>query len=120
MRACIALLTFGCVLALPSTTQAAEHSCGEIRVAHAFFRVGKRGPVTCGTARTVMRSFMAGKGIKHGGRYAYEQWWALGRWRCGHGAGGGGCTRGDASIEASWVAWECGYKPPEATVPCRR
>jgi hypothetical protein len=107
----------------------ADRSCEEIRSAHAFFAVTvDRGGVPCATARSVLREFMGGGGVEHGGPYAYEQWWSLGRWRCAHGAGAGTCFRGGSSYEhasaaiiAEWVAWECGYKPGEgATVPCKK
>lgn len=105
----------------------ASSGCGEIRAAHAFFAVTSRGDVSCGTARRVLRTFMGGGGVRHGGPYAYEEWWTIGPWRCGHGAGSGTCFRGGsnyenarASITAQWVAWECGYKPPGATVPCKK
>ncbi len=67
---------------------------------------------------------MGGGGVKHGGPYGYQQWWSTGDWRCGHGAGGGGCSRPASSthhraaILADWVATECGYKPKGATTPC--
>ncbi len=105
----------------------AGSGCGEIRAAHAFFAVTSRGSVSCRTARRVLRKFMGGGGVRHGGPYAYEEWWSVGAWRCGHGAGGGSCFQGGSSYEnarasiiAEWVAWECAHKPPGATVPCKK
>ncbi len=105
----------------------ADGGCGEVRAQHAFYAVTARGSVSCGPARRVLRKFMGGGGVKHGGPYAYEEWWSLGAWRCSRGAGGYTCFRGGANYEsarasmtAEWVAWECGYKPAGATVPCRK
>lgn len=115
-----------CMLALTGAAQAAPRGrvarrCGDIHAEHAFFRVEvTSGQVGCGVARYVLRRFMGGHGVEHGGPYAYEQWWSLGHWRCGHGAGGGGCRRGAAMILAEWVAWECGHEPAGVTTPCRR
>ncbi len=106
---------------------AADRRCGEIPSEHTFFAVTvDRGGVPCATARNVVREFMDGGGVKHGGPYAYEQWWSLGKWRCTHGAGGGACMRGGSrwadakdQIEMQQVASECGY-PSFTTLPCKK
>jgi hypothetical protein len=114
--------------AMAPRARAADRSCGEIVVAHAFYAVAiSRGGVVCATARRVLREFMGGGGVEHGGPSAAQMVWSLGRWRCGFGAGGGGCIRGGSNtmnagsvISAEWTAWVCGYKPSGAKVPCER
>jgi hypothetical protein len=114
------------VLAVPAaasvTARTADRGCGEILSAHSFFAVTVHGNVSCARARRVLGEFMAGGGVKHGGPHAYQQWWSLGPWRCSYGAGAGGCSLNGsgAAALAEWVAWECGYKPPGATAPCRK
>ena len=120
IRARVALLIAVCALIFPGAAHASR-GCGSLRSAHAFFRVViVHGSASCGEARNVLQRFMAGAGVEHGGPYAYQQYWSLGAWRCGHGAGGSGCSRGRSLIQALWVADECGHKPAGATAPCRR
>jgi hypothetical protein len=98
--------------------------CDDILSLHAFYSVTVRAGSSCSTARRVLHTFMGGGGVAHGGPAAYQQWWSVAGWRCGYGAGGGACLRSvsgrraRASIVADWLAWECGYKPQGATVPC--
>ncbi len=113
------------VAAGSAESAAARKSCDDILVGHGFYSVAvRRGHAYCVTARRVLSELFAGGGVKHGGPYAYEQWWSIGDWRCGFGAGGAGCSRKasnkhpSASILATWLAWECGYKPRGATAPC--
>jgi hypothetical protein len=103
----------------------AGRSCEDIFGQHAFYSVTvSRGSVSCETSRRILGKLMAGGGVKHGGQYAYQQWWSIGDWRCGFGTGAGECSRAastrdlSASIIAQWLAWECGYKPTGATVRC--
>jgi hypothetical protein len=106
-----------------AAARAADRRCGEILSAHSFYAVTvHRGNVSCARAQRVLRVFMAGGGVKHGGRYAYQQWWSLGHWRCSFGAGAAGCAdrSAGAAILAEWVAWQCGHKPPGATAPCKK
>jgi hypothetical protein len=124
----IAVLMLGVAVTPTGATvrkAAAGRSCDDIFSQHAFYSVTvSRGSVSCETGRRVLGKFMGGGGVKHGGQYAYQQWWSIGDWRCGFGAGAGGCSRAaskrdpSASIIAQWLAWECGYKPSGATVPC--
>lgn len=69
------------------------------------FVVRKKGRVTCRGARKLMRLFLVeGRGRKHGGPYGYNTYWTLYGWKCGTGAGGGGCSRpGGRRVQAWWV-----------------
>jgi hypothetical protein len=83
----------------PPVHSAKHRSCGHFRAGKGYkirFHVTiERGHVRCRTARRVLRKFMNGGGRMHGPRDgpAYRQYWTIGRWRCGHGAGGGACVR---------------------------
>ena len=73
----------------------AARACGRIRARGHRYRVVGRRHVRCRKARSVLRRFLRGGGRMHGdpnGPYA-QRYWALGRWRCGYGAGGAGCRR---------------------------
>jgi hypothetical protein len=75
-------------------TAAAKRSCKSVTARGRRFRVViNRGAVSCRLARNVLRDFMSGKGIKHGGPSSAETYWTLRGWKCGTGAGGGGCIR---------------------------
>lgn len=87
---------------------AARHGCGGFRFHHGWYHVTVyRGHVRCRTARRVMRAFLSGHGRMHGPKEgpAYKQYWTRDGWKCGHGAGGGGCQRHHhrQEIEAVWV-----------------
>jgi hypothetical protein len=96
------------VLAVPllgefPTAARADHGCGTIHARGYTFHVTvARGRVSCHTARKVLRAFMRGRGRMHGPKDgpAYRQYWTLYGWKCGHGAGGGGCTRDGRRIYA--------------------
>jgi hypothetical protein len=83
----------------------AAHACGHIRVSGSRFRVTADRGVACGRARKVLRALFSGKGKLHGPKNgpAYRQYWTVYGWRCGFGAGAGGCTRHGRSIFATWV-----------------
>jgi hypothetical protein len=82
--------------------------CGKIPAnPRGHFAVRKKGKVTCRGARKLMRLFLnEGQGVKHGGPSSAETYYTLYGWRCGTGAGGGGCTRrgGRDRTQAYWVA----------------
>lgn len=86
---------------------AAWHGCGGFRYQHGWYHTVRRGHVRCRTARHVMRAFLSGHGRMHGPKDgpAAKQYWTLRGWKCGHGAGGGGCVRRHSrqAIEAVWV-----------------
>ena len=68
--------------------------CKSVQVADTRIRVTiDRGRVTCRTARTVVRRYFRGEGVRHGGPSQAETYYKIGRWRCGPGAGGVGCIR---------------------------
>jgi hypothetical protein len=103
----------------------ATAACSALRLAHArvdshafFTATVQHGRVGCATTRYVLSKVLGGAGVKHGGPYAYQESWTLDGWRCGFGAGAVGCSRGNDSIDAEWLAYECGYEPEEATAPC--
>jgi hypothetical protein len=81
--------------------------CGQINARpQGHFAVRKKGKVTCRGARKLMHLFLnEGQGKKHGGPSSAETYWTLYGWRCGTGAGGGGCTRhgGRDRTQAYWV-----------------
>jgi hypothetical protein len=92
----------------PVVAHAARYSCGRIHVPGGVLAVTVvRGRVRCSTARSVFVAFFNGKGQLHGPRNgpAYKQSWRIGRWSCGHGAGGGGCISGGASFRTArdWI-----------------
>jgi hypothetical protein len=63
----------------------------------------ERGHASCHRARHILKAFLSGKGRMHGpknGPAAY-QYWTIGRWQCGHGAGGGGCIRGGKTYKTA-------------------
>jgi len=108
-------------VAFESSALAANRGCGQIRVAHAYYAVRiERGNVGCPAARRALRMLFELRGTRHGGPYAYEEWWSVGAWRCGFAAGSGTCNRGGARVTAIWRAWECGHQPGGPTTPCRR
>jgi hypothetical protein len=82
--------------------------CGKIRAnPSGHFVVRKKGRVTCRGARKLMHLFLnEGQGVKHGGPSSAETYYTLYGWRCGTGAGGGGCVRhrGRDRTQAYWVA----------------
>jgi len=95
--------------ATPSPVAAVKWKrCGKIRAnASGHFVVRKQGSVTCRGARKLMHLFLnEGQGVKHGGPSSAETYYTLYGWRCGTGAGGGGCTRagGRDRTQAYWVA----------------
>lgn len=88
------------LLALPSaaTAGANARSCGRTTLSSTHFKIViRRGPVSCGEAKTVMRLFLSGGGVKHGSGAEYKLTWTVDGWTCGHGAGGGACIRGGPS-----------------------
>lgn len=103
---CAAIGVAGTVVA---SADAATPGCVAITNSHAFYSVTvNNGRVSCGTARYVLSDVLAGRGVKHGGPYAYEEWLTFDGWRCGFGAGGASCVRARAGISTNWVADECG------------
>jgi len=79
--------------------------CGKIPAEpRGRFLVRKKGRVTCRGARKLMNLFLnEGQGEEHGGPYQYQKYWTLYGWRCGTGAGGGGCVRRGARTQAIWA-----------------
>jgi hypothetical protein len=72
----------------------AARSCGSFTLRRYRYRVSiEKGHVRCRRARSVLRNFLAGKGERHEGRDQAHTYVIIGRWRCGYGAGGGGCIR---------------------------
>jgi hypothetical protein len=108
MRRNLWLLTIGALvvsgyLALVAGPAAATRSCGTFRASGATLAVKvQRGTVTCPTAERVLSDFFHGRGWMHGrpNGPAYQQWWSVDGWACGYGAGGGGCSRSGALIQA--------------------
>lgn len=94
-------------LALSVVVAADWKRCGKIRAKpNGHFTVRKKGKVTCRGARKLMHLFLnEGQGVKHGGPSSAETYYTLYGWRCGTGAGGGGCTRrgGRDRTQAYWV-----------------
>ncbi|HEY1358734.1 MAG TPA: hypothetical protein VGF21_10550 [Thermoleophilaceae bacterium] len=70
-------------------------SCGKIKAPPSgHFKVKRKGKVSCKKARKLMKQFLVQhKGKKHGGPAQYQTYYTLGHWKCGSGAGGGGCKR---------------------------
>jgi hypothetical protein len=82
------------------------HSCTQIDAGGQIFHVKiHKGPVSCGEAQSILRTFFSGGGVEHGSGAEYKRTWTIGNWRCGHGAGGGGCIRGGSNTEnaSSWI-----------------
>jgi hypothetical protein len=98
------------IAAHASGTSAASawKKCGRIKAdPKGHFKVSRKGSVSCRKARSVIRQFLdEHKGKKHGGPYGYNTYWTLGHWKCGTGAGGGGCTRKHprARVQGIWTA----------------
>jgi hypothetical protein len=92
-------LAAGGIVAAPvgaSGSVGSARSCQPFRLDGVRYHVTiEKGRVTCHTARMVLRAFLSGQGKLHGPTHgpAYKQYWTLYGWRCGHGAGGGGCIR---------------------------
>lgn len=64
----------------------------------------KKGRVSCRGARKLMHLFMnEHQGNKHGGPSNAETYYTLHGWKCGYGAGAGGCYRRGARVQAGWV-----------------
>jgi hypothetical protein len=69
-------------------------SCGTITAGGSRLHVSiAHGRVHCAKARHVFRLFFGGRGRHHVGRDLAHSYTSVGRWRCGTGAGGGGCIR---------------------------
>jgi hypothetical protein len=102
------------LLLLSGTASALQRRhCGSIEIAATSFQVFvERGSVSCGQARAVMRALYSG----HHREVCYRHdrlecrngrptdrantVILIGHWRCGTGAGGGGCLRGRERIAA--------------------
>jgi hypothetical protein len=69
----------------------------------------ERGHVRCAVARRVLRKFLSGGGVEHGSGPESNRTWTIGRWRCGHGTGGGACIRGGSSTANArdWIIAQC-------------
>jgi hypothetical protein len=105
-RLILAALALCGLLAVCSASAEAKKSCGTFRAHGSTYRVKvARGHVRCHRARHVLHDFFNGRGTMHGPANgpAYKQWWAVDGWRCGYGAGGGGCSRGRKLIIAEWA-----------------
>ena len=90
---------------------AAKRQCRDFFWRGARYKlVVNRGHVSCRKAGRVLRRFLAGHGVHHGHGPLANQYWTLGRWRCGRAAGGGGCIRGGSSFRnareyiTTWIA----------------
>ncbi len=102
----VLVVLFVCA-ALASASLAKSRYCGTIRAQMTTFGVTvSRGRTACRTARRILDDFLRGKGQMHGPASgpSYLQWWAVGGWRCGYGAGGGGCSHHGARIIAQQLA----------------
>lgn len=76
--------------------------------------VSSTAPPGCPTASSIVRDFFAGRTTRHGGPSNAETYYTLNRfpgWRCGTGAGGGGCRNG-----ARIVRWEVAPGMPAVPV----
>jgi hypothetical protein len=92
-----AVLACGAFALLANSAFARHRTCGTFREQGTTFSVTVlRGPVKCHTAKHVLRAFFSGKGKQHGPPNGglLQQWWVVGGWKCGYGAGGGACIRG--------------------------
>lgn len=82
-----------------------SHYCPSFKLDRAKYQVTVlKGHVRCRTARRVLRDFLNGGGTMHGppSGPAADQYWTLpGGWKCGHGAGGGGCIRGGRNYKVA-------------------
>jgi len=115
--ACLAALAAGLIVLAPAspalagsanpgaTAAASWKRCGHIGASpRGRFKVTKKGSVSCAGARKLMHLFLNERqGSKRGGPYGYNTYWVLYGWKCGTGAGGGGCKRRGARTLAEWV-----------------
>ena len=115
--ACLAAVVAGLCALVPSesalaasadptaATAASWKRCGYIGASpRGRFKVTKKGSVSCRGARKLMHLFLNERqGSKRGGPYGYNTYWVLYGWKCGTGAGGGGCKRRGARTLAEWV-----------------
>jgi len=88
----------------PSTTgDFATHveQCGTIPGPGAQFAITAADHVGCPEARGVFLDLFAHKGEYHEGPNSAESYTRVDGWTCGNGAGGDGCSRSGAHIEAS-------------------
>lgn len=69
--------------------------CGTTGKGGTKLRVNAHGNVSCKRAKRVAYSFYFNhdKWDQHGTGGLADIYWSKGAWRCGYGAGGGGCTR---------------------------
>ena len=113
--ALVVVLLVSCVAATSIAAHASGASaasawkkCGKIHAKpHGHFKVSKKGHVSCKKARKLMNDFLnKHKGKKHGGPAQYQTYYTLGHWKCGTGAGGGGCTHKhpSARVEAVYTS----------------
>ncbi len=109
--ATLALAAGAATIALPATAVAARggarptRRCGSFRhhvparygLAGVWYRIDVTADgVGCPTAERLIRDLWSGKGVHHGGTTDAGSWWTIPGfrgWRCGQGAGAGGCTR---------------------------
>ena len=88
----LSLLATTAVLATPGIS--AAKSCGTATSKHGVaVKVRAVGSsVNCKEARKVSLTYMNGGGKRHQGRYQYQSFTVIGRWRCGTGGGAGSCV----------------------------
>lgn len=93
---CLAIAVATVVRVAPAVG-ASQRSCGSTGTSKYSFKVYAKGPVKCRNAKELGRSFSSLKGFKkHGGPYVANTYYTSRRWpgwKCGYGAGGGGCTK---------------------------
>lgn len=84
------------------------HRCGSFRLhqppSYNFRVVVLNRRVSCGSATGIVKAFLYGTPVHHGGPDNARSWWTLRSfpgWTCGTGAGGGMCIK-----HASAAAWE--------------
>lgn len=96
-------------LALTSVSAADESPTAEIAARCSFkvggltYKVAREGKVTCKTGKKIGRSFITDgdEWESHGGPAAYQTHYThpdFPGWRCGTGAGGGGCRKGSRRV----------------------
>lgn len=88
--------TFALGAAGPAT--GATRSCGKTRVGDGLALDVEAKRVRCKKAKRIDKAFFKRDGtVEHGGPANYQRYWTLSAfpgWRCGTGAGGGGCRKG--------------------------
>jgi hypothetical protein len=103
-RVVLALITAAalCTATAPAVLATAQASqlCGHFFKRGQDVIVSKRGPVSCGHAKTIIEDFWSSKGVIQHGTSDADSYWtikAFPAWRCEQSMGEGSCTKHTAT-----------------------